>query len=144
MSFTGEATTSELTTPDVTSTFATVLAHLQRTWNAADGAAFGEAFTQDCDFVDIRGIHHRGARAVGAGHQAIFDTIYRGSVVAYTAASARLVAPGVIVGVAGGRLECPGGPLQGVNRSRLTVVLIDDAGTWSVAAFHNTLQQSQG
>jgi uncharacterized protein (TIGR02246 family) len=131
-------------TVDVASVATSVLEHLERTWNEADGAAFGEVFADDCDFVDVRGVHHSGAMEVGAGHQAIFDTIYRGSVVTYTAESARLIAPGVVVAVAGGRLECPSGPMQGVNQARLTVVLTEDAGAWSVAAFHNTMVQQHG
>jgi uncharacterized protein (TIGR02246 family) len=144
MSFTQAAVSTSQPTTDVTCAAAEVLAHLERTWNQADGAAFGEVFTDDCDFVDVRGVHHTGAIDVGAGHQAIFDTIYRGSVVTYTAESARLIAPGVVVAVAGARLECPSGPLQGVNQARLTVVLTEEAGTWSVAAFHNTLLMNQG
>lgn len=127
------------TTTDPEAVAARLLEHLQRAWNDADGAAFSAVFTDDCDFVDIRGDHHRGAMAVGAGHQAIFDTIYRGSTLTYTTEAARQVAPGVIVAVAGGRLECPTGPLQGVNRSRFTVVAVQRASGWALAAFHNTL-----
>lgn len=141
MSFTQEVAPTTHTEPAPVA--ASLLQHLQDAWNAADGAAFGAVFTEDCDFVDVRGDHHQGAIAVGAGHQGIFDTIYRGSVVEYAAESAREIAPGVIVAVAGARLECPSGPLQGVNRSRLTVVLVESAGTWSVAAFHNTLRMEQ-
>ncbi len=49
---------------------------LQDAWNAADGAAFGKPFAPDADFVTIRGELHSGP-AIAAGHQAIFDTIYR-------------------------------------------------------------------
>ena len=136
--------TQDLTAPTEPATIATdLLEHLQASWNAADGAAFGSVFTGDCDFVDIRGEHHEGRTAVSAGHQAIFDTIYRGSTLSYTAESARDVAPGVIVAVAAGRMEAPSGPLQGVNRSRLTLVVVEREGTWEVAAFHNTLQMEQ-
>ena len=144
MSFTQPHTQDATPATDPTTVAATLLTHLQRTWNEADGSAFGEAFTEDCDFVDIRGVHHRGAVAVGAGHQGIFDTIYRGSTVTYTPESARQVASGVVVAVANGRLECPGGPLQGVNRSRLTVVAVEQSAGWSIAAFHNTLLREQG
>ncbi len=130
-------------TAETASVATSLLQHLQDAWNAADGASFGAVFTEDCDFVDIRGEHHQGAIAVGAGHQAILDSIYRGSTVSYTAESVREVAPGVVVAVAGARLECPSGPLQGVNRSRLTLVVVQSDGTWSVAAFHNTLLMQQ-
>jgi uncharacterized protein (TIGR02246 family) len=46
------------------------IGRLERAWNEADGQAFGEPFTPDADFVDIRGEHHRGQQAIAAGHQA--------------------------------------------------------------------------
>ena len=119
----------------------TLFAHLERAWNVADGYGFAAVFTGDCDFVDVRGDHHYGAEAVGAGHEAILATIYRGSTVAYTPESAREVAPGVVVAVATARLECPIGPLKGVNEARMTLVAVERDATWSVTAFHNTLQQ---
>lgn len=133
------------TIPDTaTASAAATLEHLERAWNSADGTAFGEVFAEDCDFVDIRGSHHRGRSAVSAGHQALFDSIYRGSVIAYELGTAREVAPGCVVAVAGATLDAPTGPAQGIGRSRLTVVLTEDAGVWSVAAFHNTLVQERG
>ncbi len=116
-----------------------VLAELEAAWNAADGTRFGDAFTVDADFVNIRGEHHKSAVAIGAGHQGIFDSIYRGSTVRYTALSAEPIAEGCVLGIAAGHLEVPAGPLQGTYRSTLTAVLLDADGTWKVRAFHNTL-----
>ena len=59
----------------------TIVKELEASWNAADGARFGLPFTEDADFVTIRGEHVRTREAIAAGHQAIFDTIYKGSVV---------------------------------------------------------------
>ena len=41
--------------------------------------------------------------------------------------------------VAAATLDCPSGPLQGVNHSRLTVVATEQDHRSVVAAFHNTL-----
>jgi uncharacterized protein (TIGR02246 family) len=116
-----------------------IFQQLEDAWNAADGAAFGAAFTEDSDFVNIRGEHHRGAVAIGHGHQAIFDSIYKGSKVEYRPESARSVAPGVIVALAGATLEVPAGPLAGVHEARMTVVIVERDGRWLLTAFHNTL-----
>lgn len=118
---------------------ATLLAQLEQAWNAADGAAFGAAFATECDFVDIRGTHHRGRAAVAAGHQGIFDTIYAGSTVRYELDRARLLGPGSIVAVASATMTAPTGPLRGVNHARLTVTLVRQADGWAVGSFHNTL-----
>jgi uncharacterized protein (TIGR02246 family) len=74
-----------------------VLEKLEAAWNRADGKAYGAAFTDDGAFVDIRGGLHRGAVAIGAGHQAVFDSIFAGSRAAYRAVDAQAVAPDVIV-----------------------------------------------
>jgi uncharacterized protein (TIGR02246 family) len=117
-----------------------VFAGLEAAWNTADGAAFGAAFAAETDFVDIRGEHHRGGPdAMGAGHQAIFDTIYAGSTVAYRVDVAREAAPGVLVAVATSTLDAPGGPLAGVHHSRVTAVLRGAGDRWEITAFQNTL-----
>ncbi len=113
---------------------------LQRAWNEADGAAFGREFSDDTDFVNIRGEHHRGdPAAIARSHQALFESIYAGSTVRYQVGMARLVAPGCVVAVTTSTLVAPTGPLQGTNQSRITTVITEDDGRWSIAAFHNTL-----
>ena len=113
---------------------------LERAWNSADGGAFAAVFTDDADFIDIRGSHHHGRTEIGLGHQAIFDTIYKGSNVRYSVVSAAPVGDSVILGIIAATLDAPGGPLQGVHESRISVVVVDDATTgWSVRSFHNTV-----
>ena len=132
--------TATTTPADLDAAAATTATRLAKAWNAADGHDFGAAFTDDADFVDIRGDHHEGRHAISAGHQAIFDTIYKGSTVDYRVESVRPVADGLAVAVMGATLVAPAGPLAGTNRSRLTAVLAEQAdGRWLVAAFHNTL-----
>ena len=131
--------TATLTEIDAAAAVAPIFQQLEDAWNAADGAAFGAAFTGDADFVNIRGEHHRGAVAIGHGHQAIFDSIYKGSTVEYRPESARRVAPGVIVALAGATLEVPAGPLAGVREARMTVVIVEQDGRRLLSAFHNTL-----
>jgi uncharacterized protein (TIGR02246 family) len=58
-------------------------------WNEGSGAKFASPFTAAADFVDIRGDHHRGAEPIAAGHDSIFQSIYRGNRMRYTLAKAR-------------------------------------------------------
>jgi uncharacterized protein (TIGR02246 family) len=120
---------------------AAAVRRLQDAWNAADGEAFGAPFTDDAEFVAIRGDYHTGRETVARGHQAIFDTIYRGSTVAYEVTSARRVAEGVIVAHALSTLTSPGGPLAGTHRALATLVLVSTPEGWRVTSFHNTLVQ---
>jgi uncharacterized protein (TIGR02246 family) len=133
--------TSTTTTVDAGAIAGDAFRELGEAWNRADGAAFGELFADDADFVDIRGAHHHGAIAIGAGHQAILDTIYAGSSVAYRVEVARTIRPGCVLALVAATLDAPGGPLRGVNRSRITAVLTDEHDRWTIAAFQNTLVQ---
>ena len=60
---------------DPTTIATTRLDQMAQAWNGAGGAAFGNVFADDTDFVDIRGTHHRGdGDLIGLGHQALFDS----------------------------------------------------------------------
>ncbi len=130
---------------DISSIATAAFADLEQAWNAADGAAFGARFADETDFVNVRAEHHRGDGAyIGRAHQGIFDSIYAGSRVHYRVDSARPIAPGVVVAVASSELDAPAGPLQGVNHSKVTAVLTERDGRWSITAFHNTLVPKHG
>ena len=133
------------TETDATRVATTTLEQLERAWNDADGAAFGAAFADETDFVNVRGEHHRGDGAlIGRAHQGIFDSIYAGSTVRYQLDVARLLAPGCLVAVASATLDAPTGPLRGVNHARLTLVMTEQDGRWAITAFHNTLVAQAG
>ena len=116
----------------------TVIEQIEDAWNAADGAAYGEAFTDDASFVDIRGELHTGEE-IGAGHQQIFDTIYAGSTVSYDVFQARPIEDGVLVAQIRATLNVPGGPFAGEHHALATVVLVPNGDGHGIAAFHNTL-----
>jgi uncharacterized protein (TIGR02246 family) len=126
-------------TVDATSIANEQFERMRQAWNRADGRAFGAAFADDSDFVDIRGEHHHGGAAIGHGHQAIFDSIYAGSTVCFQVEVARPIAPGCILSVASATLDAPTGPLQGINQSTITAVITDQGGRWVVTGFQNTL-----
>ena len=68
---------------------AEVVDELEKAWNAGDGVAFARPFAEDADFVSIRGEHHRTRGAIAEGHQSIFNSIYKGSVVRLQVAAVR-------------------------------------------------------
>jgi uncharacterized protein (TIGR02246 family) len=67
----------------------------------------------DAGFVTIFGDRHHGRDAIAHGHQAIFDTLYQGSRVAYELLQARKVTEDVVLVQARGILSAPSGPLAG-------------------------------
>jgi uncharacterized protein (TIGR02246 family) len=116
-----------------------LVGELEKAWNAADGAGFARSFAEDADFVNIRGEHFRTRESIAKGHQMIFDTIYKGSVVRFQVAAVRGIAPTVLLAHVKSALKAPTGPLAGEHGSLFTLVLVQDQNHWRIAAFHNTL-----
>ena len=117
-----------------------ILGRLARAWNAADGGAWGAEFIDDADFVNIFGAQFRGRTEIERRHQYLFDAPFKGSTCEFTVVDARLLAPNVILAHSTGLARIPTGPMAGEQSSRQSVVLVcGDAGTWRVAALHNTL-----
>lgn len=115
---------------------------IEAAWNAADGAAFGAAFTEPCEMVDIRGVlHDEGPVNLGQGHQQIFDTIYRESVIRYRVEHARRLDDDTVIAHGTGSLDAPHAPppIAGGAMARSTVVLLRDGATWRCTAMQNTL-----
>ncbi len=127
-------------TTDATAVATDFYAAIEAAWNNADGPAFGAAFGDDLWFVDIRGVAHDGGPAgLGAAHQGIFDSIYKGSVIRYETEAARPLSDDLIMARGRATLDTPGGPMAGVHHALNTVLLARDNGAWRAVMFHNTL-----
>jgi uncharacterized protein (TIGR02246 family) len=111
---------------------------LEDAWNAGDGDAWGAQFAEDADFVTVRGDYFRTRTAITQGHQAIFTTIYKGSVNQYELLRARPLGDDLILAHARAKLSVPGGPLAGEYQAVFSMVLEREAGGWLVTSFHNT------
>src|SRR5215210_9099988 len=116
-----------------------LLQQMEDGWNAADGETFGKVFTEDADFVAIRGDYHQSREAIAKGHHAIFNSIYKDSRATYELLRARALADDVILAQTQANLSAPAGPLAGEHRSVSTLVLVENEGEWQIAGFHNTL-----
>jgi uncharacterized protein (TIGR02246 family) len=119
-----------------------VLRDLESAWNNADGAAFGDLYTPEASFVNIRGEHLRGSAAIGAGHHGIFTSIYAGSTNNMQLQRAEQVADGVVLAVSLNTLDCPTGPLAGRHQGVSTSIITrsgDDPDVWHIVSSHNTL-----
>ncbi len=119
------------------------IGRLERAWNEADGRAFGEPFAPDADFLTIRGEHLHGREAIAAGHQAIFDSIYKGSSTDFELTGARELSDDVILAHATAVLRAPSGPLAGEHSAVQSLVLVRGGDGWEIAGFHNTLMAPQ-
>jgi uncharacterized protein (TIGR02246 family) len=116
-----------------------IVTKLESAWNAGDGAAFGEPFASDADFVNIRAEHFRGREAIANGHSAIFRTIYAGSSNRLTLDSLRLLRSGVALVHVSAVLDAPSGPLAGRHTALFSAVLTKESSGWEIASFLKTL-----
>ena len=94
-----------------------LLKQLEDAWNSGDGEAFAAPFTEDAEFVNIRGEHASGRTAIATGHQAIFDTIYKDSVNKYEAIVTKRLADDVLYVLGRATLKAPTGPMAGCTTS---------------------------
>ncbi len=126
-------------TTNANAVVAQITGQLRQAWNAADGAAYASGFTADASFVDIRGGFHQSRAEIGAGHQKIFDTFYRGSTLDATVQLVRDLGDVVLAQV---RLDlhAPHATLPPNDGSIATLVLLRDEGEWRIAHFQNTLR----
>ena len=82
---------------DVDQVATEIIGQLEGAWNKADAQAYGVPFTEDADFVNIRGDHFHTRKEIAEGHQYIFDTIYKESVSRIELMQARKIDEKVIV-----------------------------------------------
>ncbi len=111
---------------------------LEAAWNAADGAAFAEAFAEEADFIHILGGYYSGRAAIEAGHRMIFGTIYKGSTVRYSVEKIRFVRPDVAVVSLRQYLQFYEDGAARELQARPLLVLEKKDGLWEIVTLQNT------
>ena len=111
-------------------------------WNTKSGALFAKPFAEDADYLVINGNYIKGHTAIEAGHQRIFDTIYKDTTLSLTVKQIRFLRPDVaVVHVSGQRV----GPTKDVvNDAIITIVMTKQKDGWLIAAFQNTAVAPRG
>lgn len=117
----------------------TLIKKLEDAWNNANGEEYAEVFTDDASFVDIRGGLHNSRISIAKGHQAIFNTIYKGSLIEYNLIQCTNVSDDIIVSQVESTLDSPDGPLKGIHKSIFTFIAIRHGDDWKIKSLQNTL-----
>jgi uncharacterized protein (TIGR02246 family) len=104
-----------------------------------DFAAFGSLLTEDCDWINIVGMHWSGKAQVVKGHTAVFSTRYKGVLMQQLERSITLIAPGTALVInkqsMGPDKSAEGKPID--NVSLMTVVMVKQDGRWLIRAGEN-------
>lgn len=107
-------------------------------WNLKSGAEFAKPFAEDADYVVVNGMKIKGRAAIDAGHQQIFDTFYKNSMLAITTEQIRFLRPDVAVVHVRSTLKVTEGDATRTNEGRITLVMTKNKDQWEIAAFQNT------
>ncbi len=119
-----------------------IVKQVEEHWNAGDGHAFADHFTEDADFVNIRGLHVNGRKAIAEGHQQIFATIYKDSQNTAMITDVRFVRTDVTLAHVRWHLRFWQDKTLAETQAMSTLVLVKQTEpskcSWQITAFHNT------
>ena len=115
-----------------------IIIRLRDAWNAGDAKAWGVHFAEDADYVIVNGMRIKGREAIDSGHKRIFDTIYKGSVLAASPQSVRFIRDDIAIAHVEWHLKYRQGDAPREHKAMCSMVMTKQNGQWSVLAFHNT------
>jgi uncharacterized protein (TIGR02246 family) len=118
-----------------------VLAEYTVSWNRHDTAAVGRLFTEDCDYVNIAGVHLKGVQAIVQRQAELFQNKLKTAVRRLTGAEVRFSTPDVALvhatwDVTGS--SRPTGEAVPVLKEITTMTMVKTDGKWLVTAFQDT------
>jgi uncharacterized protein (TIGR02246 family) len=117
------------------------LAEYTVSWNRHDMAAVGRLFTENCDYVNIAGVHWKGAQEIVQRHAEQFQNRLKTAVRTLIGAEVRFSTPDVAVvhatwEVTGSSL--PTGEAVPVLKEITTMMMVKTDGKWLITAFQDT------
>ena len=118
-----------------------VLAEYAVAWNGHDTAAFGHLFTEDCDYVNVAGVHWKGVQEIVQREAELFQNRLKTAVRTLTGVEVRFSTPDVALIHATwdvtGRSR-PTGEAVPVLKEITTMTMVKTDGKWLITAFQNT------
>jgi uncharacterized protein (TIGR02246 family) len=118
-----------------------VLAEYTVSWNRHDTAAFGRLFTEECDYVNIAGVHWKGVQEIVQRHAELFQNRLKTAVRTLTGAEVRFSTPDVAVVHATWDVtgwNRPKGEAVPVLKEITTMTMVKTDGKWLITAFQDT------
>lgn len=115
-----------------------IVATMERAWNAGDAAGFAAPFAVDADQVNIFGSVLRGRQEIADRHDRIFKTIFLGSRNTLRLLETRCVANDVVIARMHSHVDVPQGPLAGELETLGTLIFRKTGQGWELLTFHNT------
>jgi uncharacterized protein (TIGR02246 family) len=118
-----------------------VLAEYAVAWNRHDMAAFGGLFTENCDYVNVAGVHWKGVQEIVRGQGELFQNRLKTAVRTLTGVEVRFPTPDVALVHATWDVtgwSRPTGEAVPVLKEIMTITMVKTNGKWLITAFQNT------
>jgi uncharacterized protein (TIGR02246 family) len=118
-----------------------VLAEYAVAWNRHDMAAFGRLFTENCDYVNIAGVHWKGVQEIVQRQAELFQNRLKTAVRTLTGVEVRFSTPDVALVHATWDVtgwSRPTGEAVPVLKEITTMVMVKTNGKWPITSFQNT------
>jgi uncharacterized protein (TIGR02246 family) len=118
-----------------------VLAEYEVSWNGHDTAAFGDLFTEDCDYVNIDGVHWKGVQEIIQRHAELFQKRLKTAVRKLTGVEVRFSTPDVALVDATWDVtgwNRPTGEAARILKEITTMAVVKTNGRWLITSLQNT------
>ena len=115
-------------------------------WNKHDFSDMKNYIAEDCDFVNIKGIHWKGRENIQFAHQAYHNQFFKNTPIEKRFVTIRLLKPDVAVAHLLwhiGAFTSPSGSKQGDNDDLATIVFVKTKGKWLISAMENVEVNAQ-
>lgn len=113
-------------------------------WAAGDATKFADNFTDDVDYTVWNGHQIHGRTANIKGHQEIFDTFYKGTIIRSEVRKIRFLSDDIAAVHIKSEMFKDGKPVEGVPTVLPLLIFKKENGKWRVAVFQNTPIIKQG
>lgn len=114
---------------------------MEKSWNTHDMGLYATLLTDDCQWVNVVGMHWNGKASVVKAHVAFHKTIFKDVDYVTESACIRELAPNVAIAVLTVRMQAyttPDGHKVPEGQTRLTLTVRETKGAWLIAQAQNT------
>jgi uncharacterized protein (TIGR02246 family) len=118
-----------------------VLAEFTVSWNRHDTAAVGRFFTENCDYVNVAGVHLKGVQEIVQRQAELFQNGLKNAVRRLTGAEVRFSTPDVALVHATWDVTGSSRPTREavpVLKEITTMTMVKTEGKWLITAFQDT------
>ena len=115
-------------------------------WNKHDFSDMKNYIAEDCDFVNIKGMHWKGRENIQFAHQAYHNQFFKNTPIEKRSVTIRFLKADVVVAHLLwhiGAFTSPSGSKQGDNDDLATIVFVKTIGKWLITAMENVEVNAQ-